>query len=415
MFSPRIKIMFYAFVILILSPSISFAAGYVRQIIVHGNQKTEKQAIVNIMDVEKNEFVNTTRLKKIKENLVSCGLFRKVRVRARRAGKNRLDIIVNVTEKASMFVFPIFRAWSKRYSGGLIFGESNLFGSNKKTLLVGEGGNKLNQFYGAYEDTSFFNSDFTVRLETIVRWDKTPLYEGYNKIDEVAVKDVGVMITPGYKWTDTISTRFSIDLRYIWLGNSPVIPIDDTNGLNFSFRFEFIWDSLNRNEALVKGSRLKIDFEFADSRLGSDYEYNKGQFEFRHALQFLKHFNWLVNFEAKLGRDLPFVEHYTLGGINLRGFNERQFRGDTLLRLVNEVTFPVVSLKHFGLRGMVFYDMGFVYFDDLGMNRNDFNNGLGAGLRIYMKRIVMPLLGLDFGYGLDNKNFGVYFSIGLMK
>ena len=104
----RVKIFMFFLLAAFLLPSYAFSAGYVRNIIVFGNLKTEKKAIVNIMDVEKNEFVTNNRLKKIKENLVNCGLFRNVRVRARRAGKNRLDIIVNITEKTSMSTGPTF-------------------------------------------------------------------------------------------------------------------------------------------------------------------------------------------------------------------------------------------------------------------------------------------------------------------
>lgn len=413
--NPRFLKVIFIFSVLSLLSGELFAAGYVRRVIVFGNQKTERKAIVNIMGIEKNEFVNNARLRKMKGNLIDCGLFRKVRVKYRKVSKNRIDIIVRVAEKTSFFIFPIFRAWSGRYSGGGILGESNLFGNNKKTLLLAEGGNKLNQFFFVYQDNALLDSDFTLGLRTIARWDIVPLYTGFRKDDEIKQKDVGATISQGYKWTEEITTKLMFDIRYLWYGSTTVIPVTTDNGLNFSIGFEFSYNSLRRNEALLKGTLLKTGFEIADERWGSDYNYSKIILELQHALQFLKFFNYRAEFNAKLGRELPFSEELTLGGTTMRGYSDRQFRGDALIRLVNEATFPIFSHKNFGIRGLVFYDMGMVYYEAQGIKGEDFNSGIGGGLRVYMKKIVMPLLGLDFGYGIDNKEFGVYFSLGLTR
>ena len=38
---------------------------------------------------------------------------------------------------------------------------------------------------------------------------------------------------------------------------------------------------------------------------------------------------------------------------------------------------------------------------------------MGAGIRLYVRQVVLPLLGLDFGYGLESGGVEVYFAIGL--
>ena len=40
-------------------------------------------------------------------------------------------------------------------------------------------------------------------------------------------------------------------------------------------------------------------------------------------------------------------------------------------------------------------------------------NDVGVGLRIYVKAVVLPLLGLDFGYGLEGHSPELYFEVGL--
>jgi hypothetical protein len=42
-----------------------------------------------------------------------------------------------------------------------------------------------------------------------------------------------------------------------------------------------------------------------------------------------------------------------------------------------------------------------------------FKNSVGVGTRFYLRQIVLPLLGLDFGYGLEARDYQVYLAIGL--
>jgi outer membrane protein insertion porin family len=42
-----------------------------------------------------------------------------------------------------------------------------------------------------------------------------------------------------------------------------------------------------------------------------------------------------------------------------------------------------------------------------------FKNSVGVGTRFYLRQIVLPLLGLDVGYGLESGDFQVYLAIGL--
>ena len=85
--------------------------------------------------------------------------------------------------------------------------------------------------------------------------------------------------------------------------------------------------------------------------------------------------------------------------------------------------------KYFGVRGLGFFDSGYTTFVSADSNternylpdaeswRNSklapFKNSVGVGTRLYMQQIVLPLLGVDFGYGLEARDFQVYLAIGL--
>jgi hypothetical protein len=52
--------------------------------------------------------------------------------------------------------------------------------------------------------------------------------------------------------------------------------------------------------------------------------------------------------------------------------------------------------------------------DQLGGPRlNNFPNGVGAGIRLYLSNIVLPLLGVDYGYGINSGAGRLYLVIGI--
>nr|MBA3458989.1 polymerase [Deltaproteobacteria bacterium] len=53
------------------------------------------------------------------------------------------------------------------------------------------------------------------------------------------------------------------------------------------------------------------------------------------------------------------------------------------------------------------------YLPGQGAGIDRWRNDVGAGLRIYLKNIVLPLLGLDIGYGIEGRDPKIYFEVGL--
>jgi len=130
------------------------------------------------------------------------------------------------------------------------------------------------------------------------------------------------------------------------------------------------------------------------------------------------------------GYHLPLQEDNALGGVgDLRGYPTDMFRGDLNLVARAEYSVPLFKLWKFAFRALAFYDTGYATFvapranvapaggdrsylpDQLG--RDFFRNDVGAGLRVYVKAVVLPLLGLDLGYGIEGHSPEVYFEVGL--
>lgn len=401
--------------LLIVCPLLAFAEGALRSIIVFGNTKTERKTILNIINVEPRSTVDQKLLKLIDDRLINSGLFKSVKVSQRENPDGTYDVRVSVVEKQLWFVFPIVQAWSSRYSFGAAFGESNLIFPNARTLMAFQAGNRLNRFFYVIDAKNMFDTSLSLRVWTLARQDEVPLYTGSLKTDQIAINDAAVSVSPGYQWTNEIRTSYGVNYRFLDFGSSANVPEANSTKHDVSMAFEFSYDSLKRRDGFAVGDMIKAGYEFSGPRFGSGFSYHTESVEWIHGVKYGSYFNHLFFLKGQIGDTLPFHKQLTLGGESLRGYQEKQFRGDTLITLRNDLMFPLWRPKSFTLFGVGFHDLGFLYFDQDGIDRSSLNNGVGGGFRMSLASILAPVFGLDFGYGLEDKSLEIIFALGLVS
>lgn len=113
------------------------------------------------------------------------------------------------------------------------------------------------------------------------------------------------------------------------------------------------------------------------------------------------------------------------GVVDLRGYDVDQFRGDVRSTYRAEYSVPLFHWRIFAFRALGFWDGAYdgFHFQDLDGTRNYlpsqrpgshwWRTDVGAGLPVYVKNVVLPLLGLDVGYGIEGHSPEVYFEVGL--
>ncbi len=394
----------------------ALADGPLRSIIVFGNEKTERETILKIISVPRRTYVDRRLIRDVDDRLVNSGLFKKVRVRKVDNRDGTADLRVYVAEKQLWFIFPVFQAWSGRYSGGAIFGEKNLFVPQGSTLALAQYGNESYRGFIAYDQKNLWGSDFTVRLWGLGRSDNVPLYNNATFLDQITMKDSSVALTPGYQWTNEIHTNVEIKFRRIWYGDSTLVPASGTKGNDVSLKAEFLYDSMKRRSAFLKGIKFKAAYQFAETRFGSDYSYHTQMVSWQQAFRLGKHFNYVYDLSGAIADpSLPFHNDFTLGGNSLRGYQDRQFRGDTQLTAKQDLLFRLFQHSKFSVFGLVFHDLGVLYRDSVeNLGRTHLHNGVGAGLRVSLSGIIAPVFGVDFGYGIEDEDYHIILALGLV-
>jgi outer membrane protein insertion porin family len=204
--------------------------------------------------------------------------------------------------------------------------------------------------------------------------------------------------------------------------------VPGVDGWDVSTELRLTYDKRATWYGVTSGTMFGLAYEQAQPGLGSDFDYWLGSVRFVKAVKFYEAHNLTLKGSATLGHHLPFQQELTSGGVNLRGYQNREFRGDTKAAGTLEYSVPIFTVLGVSFRGLAFTDLAYTTFtgDEGNVGRNYLDGqtdvdatalriGMGAGFRIYVRQIVLPLLGIDWGYAPQANEYHVYFAVGLTE
>jgi len=432
----------------------SAAAEKIKSIVVEDNTKTTDDTVIFISELEEGDDWNADMVDVVKTRLVSSGLFKDVEVFWTPAPKGG-GVVVHILakDKHSWVIAPAFYNQPTNVGGGVGFGENNLFGQNQKLLLYGQLATGDSFFIGAWVIPSIGGTHLYAQFDTYLKYARNIEYNAptdyliKNEIHGVRQSRM-LYLNGGFRlgWEfirgiklDTRLRGAKVSYRDVkWL---PEATPDDlpagtaldqpppppgTEGWDISNETNLTFDTRANWYGVQSGHRYKLTFEQALPALGSDFDYWIGTLDVFKAIKILDRHNFIAKANVAYGHNLPFQQELKTGGTSMRGFVNDEFRGNfrTLVNL--EYSVPVFTIKGFGVRALAFWDSAYTTFTKTSDNpsRNyladpqvrgldGFKNSVGVGTRFYLRQIVLPLLGLDFGYGLEARDFQIYLAIGL--
>lgn len=425
-------------------------AQVIRAIEVEDNTKTQDDTVILIAGVDVGDRFSPDMVSRIHADLVGSGLFKDVQVWYAPV-PGGVTLYISAEDKHSWLVAPTYYNQPTNQGGGLGFGENNLFGENKKLLVYGQIATGDSFFVAGYQDPSISGSHFHWQADMYLKRERSIEYappDGFldqprevrrSKLNYLNLGLVGgVHLFRGASMTvrlrgakvfyDDVALADGAELSDV-TGDPSVteVPAPGDEGYDVSAELRLEYDRRANWYGINHGDRYRIDVARALAGLGSDFDYWLTVLSFQRARRYFEDHNLVLNASAAYGRDLPFQQELTAGGTALRGYKNRQFRGDFQLAANVEYSLPAISYKGVSLRLLGFFDTAYTAFLDIdeddvqrrylpGQDRlgaAPFKNTIGIGTRIYVRQIVLPLLGLDLGYGLERNDFEIYLAIGL--
>ncbi len=425
-------------------------ADEIKEIIVEENTKTTDETVILIADIEVGDDFSPDMTDGVKRTLESSGLFKSVEVFWDQA-KGHLHLVVK--DKHSWVIAPAFYNQPTNVGGGVGFGENNLFGENKKLLLYAQVATGETFFIGAYVDPAINGSRFHWQGDVYLKSGRNFEYAAPTewREDPVAVRESRLLyLNAGAKVGMTLWRAFSLDLRGraarvsysdVSLASkditidqvtgdpaSTAIPDPGSEGYDVSGSLSLSLDTRANWRGVTAGDKIEVTVESSSPSLGSDFDYQAVFVNYQRARRVLDRHNLILKTSMAYGRNLPFQQELQTGGTSMRGYKNSQFRGNLKAQANIEYSVPVFSVAGFSMRGLAFWDSAYTTFtkarnSDLSERHYlpeaearglaPFKNSVGGGVRFYLQQIVLPLLGVDFGYGLERGEYEIYLAIGL--
>ncbi len=425
------------------------AAERIVDIRVDGNTKTTDDTVRLIANIDKGDNLTPDRAEQVRQDLVTSGLFKEVQVYWEPApGGTRLVIVAR--DKHSWVIAPAAYNQPTNKGVGAGFGENNLFGENKKLLLYGQVATGDTFLIAAYVDPSIAGTRLRWQGDLFLKYGRVIEYASPTKwwredprplrVSRLTYLNAGLRLGTELWKGVTLDARLrGASVGYSKLELSEGATLDDlepgatsvpapgAEGMDISGELMLGVDTRANWYGISRGYRFVATFEHALPGLGSDFEYWYTGVQLQRAIRFLERHNLVLKSSIGYGKDLPFQQEYTAGGTSQRGWKNNQFRGDLRVTGNVEYSVPLFTVKGLAVRGLGFWDSSYITFKDPddGTGVRDYlpgadarglaplRNSVGLGTRLYLRQIVLPLLGLDFGYGLERGDYEIYLAIGL--
>lgn len=424
--------------------------GNVEAFKVKGNKKCKDYVITREMRLKVGKPFNAKDAKRSMERLQNLGYFEDVNIKLNPGREpNAVEVEISVVEQ-NTGVFGIGAGYSKAdgFLGMVSIGDKNFRGTGQSVNIRWEFGGEDNKNYDFTYSKPWIDHKET-RM-TINLYDITNEYADYDeKAREIARYDkkrVGQELTFSRK-----SRHNEYISNYITLKNRKdsykgmADDYENSNSQYYESRFDP--DSSGQNKAgkwrnwypKTADERRKENFgntrsvtigRVFDSRdnifdpksgkraayslewggLGGDFDFMKFTGDWRYYYRAGRHNptnTWAWNFVGGYaGGDMALSQRFAMGGTDtLRGYEDDQFRGNTMLKATVEYRFPIIKK----VQGVLFNDNGYAW-DKRHEKKYDLGKiktSMGLGLRI---NSPLGPIKLDYGRGDDGGRF--HFSFG---
>jgi outer membrane protein insertion porin family len=426
-------------------------ADEIREIVVEDNKKTTADTVELIAKIEVGDDWKPEMSEVVKARLVSSGLFKDVEVFWEPIeGGVRVHLLVR--DKHSWVIAPAFYTQPTNTGGGIGFGENNLFGLNQKLLLYGQIATGDSFFIGAWIIPAIGGTRFYAQIDTFLKHARNIEYASPTSYtsNPLAIRRsyidyyngglrLGADLYRGIK-LDTRLRAAHLTYNHVEVDthDNPLATIQDVNpnltdptmvpkpgaeGWDVSNEITLTIDRRANWYGIASGYRYTFTFEH--TVLSDDFHYYEFNLSSYNAWQVLDSHNLVIKTHFDVGHHMPFQQEFLTGGTAMRGWLNNQFRGD-IRGLANiEYSVPMFTIEGLSFRGLGFIDSSYTTFltndnpernylpDAKARGLAPFKNSVGVGTRLFLRQIVLPLLGLDFGYGLEARDLQIYLAIGL--
>lgn len=399
---------------------------------VKGDSKVTETTMGYLAHVHVGDPIGPDDLPRLQEALVSSELFESVAV-ALEDAPDGYTVVATVDDKLSWIIGPTVYFVPANRAIGVGFAENDFRGHDQKILLYGQLGTKTSILFGTFLDPSYHGTKLQYRADIYLERRQVDEYANATRTDfniarttEETFLDAGILVGWQFQWWLIADARLRSAYVYFHDALDPNTNTSLTkpqqDGWDTTLQARLTVDHRIHNFGVTSGPFAQLLVEPSVPGLDT-FGYVNSQLRAYYSWVFFDEHQLELRAIGQFGYHLPVQEENALGGVSdLRGYAGDQFRGDQLGVFRAEYSVPMFKVWKLKFRALGFYDTGVTAFEfpradrdylPTQLNRTWVRNDVGVGIRAYVKAVVLPLLGIDLGYGIEGHSPEVYFELGL--
>ena len=358
--------------------------GLVEGFKVKGNVKTKDYVITREMRLKEGQPFNAKDARRSMQRIYNLGYFEDVNVKLNPGREpNSVEVEISVVEM-NTGTFGIGAGYSSAdgFVGMISLGDKNFRGTGDKVNITWEFGGEDNKNYDFTYTRPWLDSKETAA--TLNLYDITNEYADYNiDADEIARYDkkrVGQELTLSRKTDSEFVTYYvtlknredkyegmadgyegDVDQYYEdkfhpengsggshyyedWMPKTAAERRAENFGTTRSLTVGTIFDSRDNIYDPHEGKRMSYSVEWGGA-FGGDFDFVKLSTDYRYYYRAGGENVWALNLGAGYADgDMPLSQRFAMGGSDtLRGYEDDQFRGNSMLKATLEYRFPIVK------------------------------------------------------------------------
>jgi len=406
----------------------------IRHFVVHGKSKVTPVTMSYLAHRAIGDLVSDDDVPVMTQALISSELFEDVAVTLQPSG-DAYDVVVTVTDKWSWIAAPAVFFSPGNRAVGVGYAENDFAGLDRKFLLYAQLGTATSMLFGTFLDPSYHGTKLTWRTDLYLYQRQLDEYvndhadaksDAVTRSTTINYLGAGVLVGWNFRWWLVGDVRLRgayVFFRDPHYEDDTPAPAPEKDGWDVTLQAHLTLDARHHYFGVTWGPYVQLTLEPSVPVLDS-YGYQHALLRAYYAWRFFREHQLELRTNLEVGRHMPAHEEATIGGvIDLRGYNIDQFRGDSRATFRVEYSVPLFKIRSFAFRGLGFWDAGAIAFNFRRPTDRDYTanqlaagyvrNDVGVGLRVYLKSIVLPLVGLDFAYGVEGRLPQIVFELGL--
>lgn len=372
-------------------------------VVIEGNHKTTEKAILKETGLIVREArIGTISGEEVRKRLLNTHLFSSVFVTVEES-PSEIVVHIKVKERFTPVPIPIFYTQREETGGGIFLLEPNFLGTMKVLVLGTVISTRGEKYQLNYMDDNLLGTRWTVFFRVFYGENILRRYDVDEEIYAYFQAFTNIVLMVGYKITDHLIPSVGMAYRRQQTHKVDDYPPPPEDLLSHSFLLNIRYEATNYEDYYDRGFKMFLLIDQASPMLGSERTFTHVVTTCDYVYPIIERVIFrLVGEWGDGDGDQDILTYYRLGGnVGSRGLPVRGIWVPSYVFLSIGGEEPVFRHKWGVLTATQFADFLFTKED---APVRTYASG-GVGIRIYLKKIAMPALGIDGAFSAFTGDF----------